>query len=196
VKKWQLFDLLRRVSEMTNISEPVIVGSHSLFAITDLVPSIVDRSVEADFLLGPYSIEMMRKVNDELGVTSDFYHAHGYYADGLGLATVVLVQGWQDRLQPLKDESGQVVAQCLEVHDVAVSKMMAGRDKDMIFLSALLDGNLISLPTLAERAALIQQTASEGALLPRLEKFFNHLRSQGSAHDLAPLVSLINQLKS
>jgi hypothetical protein len=33
VQKWQLFDLIRRVSELTEIAQPIIIGSHSLFAV-------------------------------------------------------------------------------------------------------------------------------------------------------------------
>jgi hypothetical protein len=194
VKKWQLFDLIRKVSELTKISSPVIVGSQSLFAITDQVPSIVDRSVEADFLLGQLGGTAMRQVNDELGVTSNFYDEHGYYADGLGLATVVLVPGWEERLLPLEDETGRIVARCLEVHDVAVSKLMAGREKDFTFISALLESRLISLPSLVERATLVEQTASEGALLPRLQKLHDHLRHQRASVDLAPLHDFISRL--
>ena len=83
VKKWQLLELIRRVHELTNINKPVIVGSQSLFAITDQVPPIVARSVEADFLIAQHGIEARQKVGDELGVTSGFYEAHGYYADHL-----------------------------------------------------------------------------------------------------------------
>lgn len=196
MKKWQLLDLIRRVHELTNINEPVIVGSHCLFAVTDQIPPVVDRSVEADFLVAQHGIEVRDKVGDELGITSGFYEAHGYYADPLGLATVVLVPGWETRLQPLADETGTIVARCLELHDVAVSKLMAGRDKDFVFLDALWESQLISLPTLMKRAALIRETAAEGALLPRLIKLYDHWRKQHSAIEIQPLTDLIRTLKT
>jgi hypothetical protein len=58
----------------------------------DRVPSIVSQSIEADFLLAPWGVEALRKVNDELGMTSEFYAQYGYHADALGFATVVLVR--------------------------------------------------------------------------------------------------------
>ena len=194
MKKEHLLDLIHRVRELTKIEAPVIVGSHSLFAITDQVPSIVSQSFEADFLLGMDSITAMQRVNAELGVTSDFYDLHGYHADALGLATVVLVPGWEERLQPLQDESGQVIARCLELHDVAVSKLMAGRDKDFSFIAALLDRRLIALVTLTERAALIQETAAADALRPRLGKLLDHLRQHRTVNDVTPLLKLISHL--
>jgi hypothetical protein len=72
VQKEQLFDLVRRVNDLTGISLPIIVGSHSVFAITNLVPTIVRQSFEADFLLTPQGgIEAIEKVNEELGVTRE-----------------------------------------------------------------------------------------------------------------------------
>ncbi len=191
-----MFDLIRRVRDLTGIAAPVIVGSQSLFATTENVPKIVRESIECDFLLAQEGISAMTTVNKELGILSPFARSSGYYADGLGLATVVLVPGWEDRLQPLEDEKGQVVARCLEVHDVAVSKLMAGRDKDFTFIAALFDDGLISLPALVERAALIQETASSGALLPRLQKLLGHLRHHRVVNDLSPLSNLISRLAS
>lgn len=191
-----MLDLIERVSNLTGIAEPIIVGSQSLFAITKDVPSIIRDSIECDFLLAPSDIQAMQIVNEELGILSSFARESGYYADGLGLATVVLVQGWKDRLQPLKDENGKTVAQCLEPHDAAVSKLMAGREKDFEFITALLDSQLISLETLIERAALIQETASSGALLPRLNKLHEHLRKHISHKEPEPLLKLIAQLKT
>ena len=194
MRKEQLFDLVRRVSALTGIAEPKIVGSHSLFAVTNRVPYVVSRSVEADFLLAEGGIAAITIVNDELGVTSDFYDLHGYHADGLGLATVVLVPGWQERLQPLVDDTGRTVARCLEPHDAAVSKLMAGREKDFTFIKALLESELITLPVLLERAALIQETLSANALLPRLRLLLEHLRAEITNRELAPLRELIKRL--
>lgn len=196
MKRENLFDLIRRVTEISGVASPIIVGSQSLYSITDQVPQIVRGSYEADFLLAGDDSDARIIVNKELGVTSTFYDTYGYFADGLGLATVTLAPGWQDRLQPLKDDNGQVVARCLEVYDLAVSKLIAGREKDLIFLCYLLDARMISMNLLMERAETIRETAFEGALLPRLERLYNHLRPQRSAYDLAPLFNLINQLKS
>jgi hypothetical protein len=109
----------------------------------------------------------------------------------LGLATVVLAPGWEDRLQPLVDEDGQVVARCLEPHDAAVSKLMAGREKDFSFIAALLDSELILLDSLVERAALIQDTPSCGALLPRLRLLLSHLEKERRRRNVDSLRRLI-----
>lgn len=195
MRKELLFDLVRRVSELTGVEKPVIVGSQSLYAATEHIPSIVRDSHECDFMLAEAGIEAIQAVNHHLGILSSFSRSNGYFADGLGLATVVLVPGWKDRLIPLKDENGETVAECLEPNDTAVSKLMAGRDKDHVFLNEILAGRLITLESLVERAALIQQTVHEDALLPRLQKLFDYLRKERAVTDLRPLSELISRLR-
>jgi hypothetical protein len=196
VLKEAFLELIQRVKEVSGISLPIIVGSHSLYAITDEVPAIVRASVEADFLLVDDQGVAREKVHKQLGITSAFHDEHGYFADALGLATVTLPPGWRDRLTPLYDPAGQAVARCLEIYDAAVSKLMAGRDKDWLFLAYLLDTQLITLPPLLERAELILETAADGALQPRLEKFLANLQKHHTRYDLTPLHQLIQQLKS
>ena len=196
MKKEYLFDLIRRVKEISGVRLPIIVGSQCLYAATDQVPQIVRGSFEADFLLAEDDSDAREIVNKKLGVTSTFFDEHGYFADGVGLATIVLTPGWRERLQPLMDESGQAVALCLDLYDVAVSKLIAGREKDMIFLCYLLDSKMITMAPLMERAEAIKETAYEGALVERLERFENHLRSQRHInYNLAPLRELLARLK-
>jgi hypothetical protein len=51
---------------------------------------------------------------------------------------------------------------CLEPHDLVVSKLVAGRDKDFEFAHALLAQGLVRAQTLIERAAQLPD-APEGA---------------------------------
>lgn len=99
-------------------------------------------------------------------------------------------------IKALTDDSGKIVARCLEPNDAAVSKLMAGREKDFQFIGALLNSELISLETLIERAALIQETASSRALLPRLNKLLEHLHTHIAPDELKPLSELIHKLNA
>lgn len=85
--------MVKRVSELTGVESPIIVGSQTLYAVTESVPSIVRDSVECDFMLAEAGIEAIQAVNHHLGVLSSFSQTNGYFADGLGLATVVLAPG-------------------------------------------------------------------------------------------------------
>jgi hypothetical protein len=195
VKKEQALKLAEQVSELTGIATPIIVGSQSLYALTEDVPEAVRQSVECDFLLADASVEGFRKVISEIGFASDFQARTGFYADALGLATVVLPPGWQERLLPLTDADGRVGAYCLEVYDACVSKLMAGREKDFVFIRSLLDERLILLGALVERASLVRNMVQAPALLPRLEKLEQYLRGSYSSFDLRALSALIHQLR-
>jgi hypothetical protein len=93
-----------------------------------------------------------RAVIEQIGFASGFQETHGYYADAVGLATVVLPTGWQERLVPLVDGAGILRAHCLEVHDTCVNKLMAGREKDFVSIKELLDRGLVNMETFIERA--------------------------------------------
>jgi hypothetical protein len=54
-------------------------------------------------------------------------------------ALSILPQGWMERLIPFRTpRTGGVTAWCLEPHDLFVSKLVAWRDKDQIFLKGML----------------------------------------------------------
>ena len=51
-----------------------------------------------------------------------------------------LPTGWERRLRPLR--AGRITALCLQAHDLIVSKLAAGRLKDLEFIAALFRFNL------------------------------------------------------
>jgi hypothetical protein len=196
VNKEQLLDLTERVKLLAGVEHPVIVGSQSLYGVTSRVPDIVRRSVECDFLLLAVGQPAFRAVIEQIGFASSFQETHGYYADAVGLATVVLPTGWQERLVPLADEAGSLRAYCLEVHDTCVSKLMAGREKDFAFIKELLDRGLVDIETLIERAGLVADMTQSDVLSPRLEKLEAYLKSAHPAHNVRPIQQLLKRLRT
>ena len=194
MNKEQLFDLAERVKLVAGVELPVIVGSQSLYGVTSQVPDIVKRSVECDFLLLAAGPPAFRAVIEQIGFASSFQETHGYYADAVGLATVVLPTGWQERLVPLTDEAGKLHAYCLEVHDTCVSKLMAGREKDFAFIKELLDRGLMDMETFIARAELIADMPQSNALRPRLEKLETYLNATRLAHNVRFIQRLLTHL--
>ena len=70
MKREHVLDLSRRVGSVTGTSAPVIVGSQSLYALTDDVPDLVKRSIECDFLIVGAGREAFRTVTEEFGLAS------------------------------------------------------------------------------------------------------------------------------
>jgi len=66
----------------------------------------------------------------------------------------VLPEGWKQRLVAVCNENTRgATGWCLEVHDLAVSKLVAGREKDIDYVSAMLRHQLVKLETVRERLA-------------------------------------------
>jgi len=161
--------LVRQIKTIAPEETPIIVGSQAAHAVARFLPEIVQQSIECDFLFASGKTETRVEVNKKLGVFSAFQLEHGFYADALGLATVVLPTGWRERLQPLADENGKVIAFCAEIHDVAVSKLIAGREKDFLFLKEAFLREYISIDGFLERAKLIGSMPQSKVLISRLE---------------------------
>jgi hypothetical protein len=73
-------------------------------------------------------------IDGSIGEASLFQATHGYYAQGVEPKTAVLPMGWRKRLVRFSSpETSGVTAWCLELHDLWISKAMAGRAKDREF---------------------------------------------------------------
>ncbi len=170
MRKSDLFELIRQIKAVTSNELPIIVGSQTVHLVTNFPPEIIQQSIECDFLFVSGHSETRAKINKKFGVFSDFQVENGFYADALGLATVILPTGWRERLQPLKDENGETIALVAEIHDIAISKLIAGREKDFAFLKELFSRQYISFETFFERAELVKEMPQSEVLFPRLEK--------------------------
>jgi hypothetical protein len=66
--------------------------------------------------------------------------------------TAVLPAGGQDRLVLVSNENTRAVrGWCLEVHDPAIAKYVAGREKELDFNAALIRHGMVQSETLASR---------------------------------------------
>lgn len=98
--------------------------------------------------------ETTDRVDGAIGEDSQFHREFGIYAQGVGLEVATLPTGWEERLVLLKTPATKPGrALCLEPHDCVLSKMVAGRDKDYRFATALLKAGLVDPTILEERIA-------------------------------------------
>lgn len=97
-------------------------------------------------------------VDGAIGELSQFHETCGYYAQGVEIATAVLPAGWEDRSEILdRPDSRPGYARCLEPHDLVVSKLVAGREKDITFAAARIEHDFVAVATLRERAEMLDQ---------------------------------------
>lgn len=100
----------------------------------------------------PDSEEKTEMVEGAMGELSSFHNTFGYYAQGVDLTSSKLPKGWDTRLVEICNENTNGVSgMCLEIHDLVISKLYAGREKDIEFFQAAINIGLLSLETLKER---------------------------------------------
>ena len=93
----------------------------------------------------------------------------------MGPETAVLPLGWQDRLVSIKNENTKgVTGLCLEVHDLAISKLVAGRLKDLEFVQELIRNQMLQRETMIERLASTELAEKERSrITTRTESLFD-----------------------
>jgi len=126
---------LQSAGRIARDHEFFLIGSQALHASCGRPPTEVLLSQECD-LYPKNRPETAGLLDAKLGRGSRFARRHGFYVDVVAPELASLPTGWERRLQPL--QAGAVTALCLEVHDLLVSKLAAGRLKDLEFVGALL----------------------------------------------------------
>ena len=139
-----LNQLLRVIQSLAEPGQIVIIGSSSLLpAHPDLgeTGQPLEASYDADLIITPIDEEMAAILGEAVGQQSLFTKRHGYYADILRPSMKdILPAGWESRLHPV---SGYTNVFALDVYDLALVKLMVGREKDLNLLRALFSLGLI-----------------------------------------------------
>lgn len=143
--------ILHASAAITNERDIVVIGSQALLAQFPSAPDLLLSSIEADVFPRADPAKSIL-IDGAIGELSPFHQTFGYYAHGVDETTATLPPGWQDRLVPIHNENtGGATGWCLEVHDLAASKMAAGRQKDLDFVHLLLREKMVAADTLASR---------------------------------------------
>jgi hypothetical protein len=133
----------------------VIIGSQAVLAQFPRAPGEITVSREVD-LFAIDDAAATDLIDGVLGELSQFSETHGFFVHGIGPETATLPEGWRERLVPVRNENTRgFTGWCLEVHDVAASKLAAGREKDLEYVGALFRHAMISSATLGERIAVL-----------------------------------------
>lgn len=151
MKRSELEHLIRAAGSIANDSEIVVIGSQSILGQFPDAPSALLVSAEAD-LFPLHHPELADLIDGSIGEGSHFHELFGYYAQGVGERTAVLPKGWRQRLVRIESANMRGVAGlCLEVHDLAVAKHVAGREKDLEFTRELALHGMTDSKTLLAR---------------------------------------------
>ena len=173
MKRSELEHLIRACRESAADDEIIIIGSQAILGQFPDAPIRLLSSMEADVYPKNHP-EKADQVDGAIGEGSSFHELHGYYAQGVGKRTAVLPADWESRLVVVKnDNTNGVTGYCLEVHDIAVSKMIAMRPKDLEFVQELVRQDMIDKKTMLR---LLKQTDLEDSIRrvvqARIRSFF------------------------
>lgn len=127
MKRSELEHILRAAGAITDDREIVVIGSQSILGQFPDAPIALLASMEADVFprTDPQRSEL---IDGGIREGSPFHQLFGYDAQGVDDRTATLPKGWQERLVRLHNENtGGVTGLCLEVHDLAISKLCRGQ---------------------------------------------------------------------
>jgi hypothetical protein len=153
MRRSELEHVIRAAAAITNEYEIVVVGSQSLLGAVPEPSALLMASMEAD-VYPLHRPDLADLIDGAIGEGSPFHDCFGYYAQGVGPETAVLPAGWQDRLVRIQNPNTDLkVGLCLEPHDLAASKLAAGREKDWDFVAEMLASQVADSAVLLERIA-------------------------------------------
>ena len=174
MRRSELEHVIRACGEIAGDDEFIIIGSQAILGQFPNAPHKFLMSMETDIY--PKNMpDLADKIDGAIGEGSRFHATHGYYAQGVGPDTAILPQGWQDRLLPVKNENTNGnTGLCLEVHDLAISKLIASRSKDTEYVSALVNHEMISHGTMSQRLSGTELTNPERSRIKlRIDAMFD-----------------------
>ena len=161
----ELEHAIRAACDVAGDTELYVLGSQAILGTYPDAPPALRQSAEADVVPKNYP-DRIDDVDGALGELSQFHVTHGFYVHGIALEAAILPSGWEARLIEVKNENTRdCTGWCLEGHDLAVSKLVAFREKDREFVSVLMREGLVQSHTLVERIGQLDRPEEELARL-------------------------------
>ena len=151
----QIEHAIRATGDVLGENDLLLVGSQSILGALDKgLPKELLLSVEVDVMMREDPLdEKQYLVNGQLGELSQFHDTNGYYVEAVGEGLCVFPTGWRDRLfRILTPATNGITGWCPEPHDLAISKLVAGRKKDVAYVLSLLRSGHLLPSTLLARA--------------------------------------------
>ncbi|MBL0207119.1 MAG: hypothetical protein IPP84_03825 [Propionivibrio sp.] len=161
MRRNELEHLIRAASAITDQYEIMVIGSQSILGALASPPDSLLESMEAD-VYPLHRPDLADLIDGSIGEGSPFHERFGYYAQGVGPETALLPEGWQSRVLRIQNRNTDLkVGLCLEPHDLAASKLAAGREKDWRFVEELIRHRIVAGGTLEQRVETLPISCSK-----------------------------------
>jgi hypothetical protein len=152
----QLEHAIRAACEISGDTELWILGSQAILGEFPDAPESLRASIEVD-VQPKNRPERTDDIDSVLGELSIFHQTHGFYVHGISIESAKLPDGWEQRTISVSDpiSTQGKTGLCIEVHDLACSKLAAHREKDKEFARLLLIEKMIDSNILMERISTL-----------------------------------------
>lgn len=163
LNKARVDHILRAAGVITGRKKFVLIGSAAIAAWRSDIPARMAISRDVDLFVydAPDADEIADVLDGAIGQASQFDAEFGYYCDGVGRETAVLPVDWETRAKLYTSPAaGGVEALAPDPNDIALSKVVAWRTKDIEWLRAAAVHGVIDLA--AMRSRLIQMPERAG----------------------------------
>lgn len=155
MNRTQLEHVIRAAAAIAEDDELVVLGSQAILGAFPEAPPELLASNEADVYPRNHP-ERADLIDGAIGELSPFHETFGYYAQGVGPETAVLPPGWPERLVAVCGPGTRgATGWCLDPHDLVVSKLVAGRPKDLDYAAAAVRHGLVDPERLRALAAVL-----------------------------------------
>ena len=161
MRRSELEHVIRAAGAIAGVSELVIIGSQAILGRYPDAPETLLASIDVD-LYPPGDPQRAAIIDGSIGELSPFHAEFGYYAHGVGPETARLPRNWRRRTVAVANaNTGGVIGLCLGPGDLAVSKVLAGREKDIEFVRTMGRHGLIGESDLSALALELPQALSD-----------------------------------
>ncbi len=153
MRRAELEHVIRAAAAIVEDDEIVVIGGQAILGQFPDAPASLLVSREADVYPRNHP-ERAVEIDGSLGDGSYFDSTYGYFAHAVGPETATLPSGWESRLVSISNENtGGATGLCLEVHDLLISKCVAGRERDWEFAEEAIRHGLADPDELRRRVA-------------------------------------------
>lgn len=151
MQRQQLQHVILEIGRRFDLSDFYVIGSAAILAaLPDPPPGALTATRDVDIIPPGGDERLADRISFVLGEASQFDIEHGYYAQGVSMRTPAFAPSdWQARAIPVR--VAEYTAWCMAPHDLVLSKLGAGRDKDLDFARDAAALRLVRRDELLER---------------------------------------------
>ena len=151
----QLQHVILEIGRRFDVREFYVVGSAAILAaLPDPPVGALTATRDVDVMPADGDERLADRISFVIGEASEFDAEYGYYAQGVSSDTPKYAPGdWKMRAIPIR--VAEFTAWCMEPEDLVLSKLGAGREKDLEFSQSAADLKLVTQEGLFHRLPLV-----------------------------------------